>query len=276
MKNKIGLLSLTVGLLAILSVVIISCKKDKVVTPDQTVSLFGAGGTTSSYLIPDDTNTVFKIGLGITKPSNADRTITFSISSPTGAAEGSQYTISSKTITIPAGKVVDSVSLKGIFAGYPTGRRDTLVFKITGGDIPALVGSDVYKVVMQKFCPLNMSVYSGNFEVVEDAWQDTFPGDIIELTAIDATHFSFIYPTAVNPVPIIVTVNPATNALTITKQSIGSVWVYGAQYTGPTAAASGTGNAVIPCDKVVSLNIQWGYSAGTFGGGPYLFKLVKK
>ena len=169
MKNKMGLLSLTAGLLSVLSAVVISCKKDKVITPDQTVSLFGAGGSTSSYLIPDDPNSVFKIGLGITKPSNTDRTITFSITSPTGAVEGSQYTVSSKTITIPAGKVVDSVSLKGIFAGYPTGRRDTLVFKITGGDIPALVGSDVYKVVMQKFCPLNMSVFSGDFEVVADS-----------------------------------------------------------------------------------------------------------
>src|SRR5689334_10133537 len=102
MKNKIGLLSLIAGLLSVLSVVIISCKKDKVVTPDQTVSLFGAGGTTSTYLVPEDPNSVFKIGLGITKPSNSDRSITFSVTSPTGAVEGSQYTVSSKTITIPA------------------------------------------------------------------------------------------------------------------------------------------------------------------------------
>src|SRR5690349_13645761 len=137
MKHKIGLLSLTAGLLSVLSVAVVSCKKDKVTTPDQTVSLFGAGGTTATYLVPDDPNSTFKIGLGITKASDAPRNITFTVTSPTGAAEGSQYTVSTKTVTIPAGKVVDSVSLKGIFAGYPTGRRDTLVFKITGGDIPA-------------------------------------------------------------------------------------------------------------------------------------------
>lgn len=271
MKNKIGLLSLTVGLLSLLSVVVISCKKDKVVTPDQTVSLFGAGGTTSTYLVPEDPNSVFKIGLGITKPANAERRITISITSPTGAVEGSQYTISSKTITIPAGKVVDSVSLKGIFAGYPTGRIDTLVLKITGGDIPALVGSDVYKVVLQKFCPLDMSVFSGDFEVLQDDWVDYFPGDVVPLT-VSGNTISFDYPTGYDHKPLLIKVNPATFTTSVEPTAFGAYSAGGRIYSAKSVA--GTSSVVIPCDKIVSVELNFFSGASNYGNG--VLKLRKK
>lgn len=271
MKHKIGLLSLTAGLLSVLSVAVVSCKKDKVTTPDQTVALFGAGGTTATYLVPEDPNSTFKIGLGITKASDAPRNITFTVTSPTGAVEGSQYTVSTKTITIPAGKVVDSVSLKGIFAGYPTGRRDTLVFKITGGDIPALVGSDVYKVVLQKFCPLDMSVFSGDFEVIDDGWQDYFPGDIVPLT-VSGNTITFYYPTVDKIAPLLIKVNPTTFATSVDPTAIGAYSVGGRVYSAKSVA--GANSAVIPCDKIVSVELNFFSGASNYGN--FLLKLRKK
>ncbi|RYF37974.1 MAG: hypothetical protein EON97_00190, partial [Chitinophagaceae bacterium] len=250
MKNKFGLLSLTAGLATLVSVAMIGCKKDDVTTPDQTVALFGAGGTTATYLVPEDPNSIFKIGLGITKPANTDRTITFSVTSPTGAVEGSQYTVSTKSLTIPAGKVVDSVSLKGIFGGYPTGRRDTLVFKITGGDIPALVGSDVYKVVLQKFCPLDMSVFSGDFEVLQDGWEDYFPGDVVPLS-VNGNTITFSYPTVYLPKPLLINVNPTTFATSVASTDIGGYSQGGRVYSAKSVA--GANSVVIPCDKIVSV-----------------------
>jgi hypothetical protein len=253
------------GLLLLLTVVLYSCKKDKVVTPDQELALFGAGGTTTSYLVPDNPNATFKIGLGVTKPAPVDRKINFSITSPTGAVEGTQYTISSKTVTIPAGKVVDSVSLKGIFAGFPTGRRDTLVFKITGGDIPALIGSDVFKVVLQKFCPLDMTVFNGNFEVLADWWEDYFPGDVVTISSSGNT-ITFDYPTPFNHQPLLIKVNPTTFATTVDLTAFGRYSAAGTIYT--AKSVDGANSVVIPCDRIVSVQLNFGSTGGAnYGGG---------
>lgn len=129
-------------------------------------------------------------------------------------------------------------------------------------------------------CKYDPNTYKGNFVVVQDDWLDTNPGDIIVFTQIDATHFSYIYPTALNPVPIVVAVNIGTNSATITKQVIGSLWNYGdPTLTQPTAKTTGPNNFVSPCEETITLSIDYGIggvNGGTFGGGPYLFKLRKQ
>ncbi|MEO7769240.1 MAG: hypothetical protein ABIS01_17540 [Ferruginibacter sp.] len=117
------------------------------------------------------------------------------------------------------------------------------------------------------------NIYKGNFVVVSDGWRDTSPGDIIVFTQIDATHFSFLYPTAVNPLPIIVTVDPTTNTPSITKQIIGTAWVYDTDPPAPAARTlPGAANALAPCAKTISLNMMWSEAGTEYG--PYLFKLV--
>lgn len=126
-------------------------------------------------------------------------------------------------------------------------------------------------------CAYNSSIYQGNFVVDTDDWADYVPGDVIELTRIDDTHFSFVHAQAVDGVPIIVTVNPLDNSASITKQSVGSRWTYGAQYTGPFVSTGGAASAsfVSPCDQSVTLNMVYGYSAGTFSG-TYPLILIKQ
>jgi hypothetical protein len=124
-------------------------------------------------------------------------------------------------------------------------------------------------------CQYNPDDFQGNFIVVKDDWKDTNPGDIISFTKIDATHFSFIYPTAVNPKPIIVTVNPNTNVPSIAKQTIGTAWVYDNDPNPPTARTlAGTANNISPCDKTISLNMVWGEAGAEYG--PYVFSLKKQ
>lgn len=127
-------------------------------------------------------------------------------------------------------------------------------------------------------CQYNDALYQGDFEVVSDAWEDFQPGDVVALTKIDATHFSMLFPAAVNPTPVVITVNPLNNNVTVANQSTGTRWSYGAQYTAPFVVTAGaaTSSFVAPCDKTLSLNLNYGYSAGTFGGGPYLLVLKKK
>lgn len=124
-------------------------------------------------------------------------------------------------------------------------------------------------------CPYDPNMYQGQFVVVKDDWRDTKAGDVIVLTKIDATHFSFIYPTAVNPQPIIVSVDPATNIPSIALQTIGTAWVYDSDPPPPTAkTTSSANNLVNPCDKTVSLNMTWTEATGSYPN--LVFSLKKK
>ena len=128
-------------------------------------------------------------------------------------------------------------------------------------------------------CKFDPTFYVGNF-TAKDAFGDA-DGKTIVLTNVDATHFSFIYPSVDNPKPIIVTVNATTNAVSIPLTVIGTQWSapYGypatATYANPSVN-SATGS-VTPCSRSVTLNIAWGTSGGslTFGGGPYSLVLTK-
>jgi hypothetical protein len=131
-------------------------------------------------------------------------------------------------------------------------------------------------------CKYDPTIYQGNFRAT-DAFGDA-DGATIVLTQVDATHFSFLYPSAVNPQPIIVAVNTGNNNVTVPLTVIGTRWdpnpPYGypntATYVNPSVnSATGT---VAPCDKTVTLRIQWGSNGGAlqFGGGPYTLLLTKQ
>jgi len=136
------------------------------------------------------------------------------------------------------------------------------------------------KITFGAICKYDPNIYQGNFKA-KDAFGDA-DGAIIVLTKVDATHFSFIYPSAVNGTPITVTVNPANNTVSIPLTVIGTKWdpAYGypnsATYVGPSVN-SATGS-VAPCAATVTMNIQWGTNSGAlqFGGGPYPLTLTKQ
>ncbi len=161
MKNKFNSLFLFPTVVLFFTVILSGCKKDKIITPDSEASLFATDQ--GSYFITSNPNTVFKIPVGITRVPDKSRTIQFTVSSPSGAVAGQQYKLASNTITIPAGQTVDSISLNGIFSAYPAGRIDTLIFTITGGDVPSLVGSDIYTLILQAYCDVIESQIIGDY-----------------------------------------------------------------------------------------------------------------
>lgn len=133
-------------------------------------------------------------------------------------------------------------------------------------------------------CAYNSSIYQGNFIVTADGFGDFSPGQVVPFTNISPTQFSFIDPFALNPTPVIVTVNPANNAVTVAKQKIGSSW--GPTYSPdptvyPNPWLSGTGT-VAPCSKTITMTMTYGFRFGgvptaeaTFGG-TYTLSLVKQ
>lgn len=125
-------------------------------------------------------------------------------------------------------------------------------------------------------------LYSGIFKVVSDGWQDMSPGDELVITKIDATHFSFIYNPSpqfpngslLDAVPIIVTVTPATFALSVTNQHAGSGWTYQA---GEVRVFTQAGSSLVPActasATLITLNFAWSYGGpSTFYAGTLVLK----
>lgn len=124
-------------------------------------------------------------------------------------------------------------------------------------------------------CQYDPNQYQGNFIVEVDEWADYAAGDVIQLTKIDATHFSFNF-LANNPQPIVVTVNPNTNAVTVAKQ------VYGSSYSAPSPwpfgnlsaqSVSSPENFVAPCQGIFSVILN---HSGTIDFGDYKLVLRKQ
>ncbi|MET0392327.1 MAG: hypothetical protein ABW019_04265, partial [Chitinophagaceae bacterium] len=154
---------------ALITVALAACVKgvnDEKLTPPA-FSKFGTSNLTGKYFVTNSTASVFKIPIGITAVANTDRTIQLTISSSTGAVAGTQYTAPT-SIVIPAGQSLDSLAIKGIFAGYPAGRRDTLRITITGGDVPVSIYANTYTLVMQKYCDVVLATMSGNYTNTRD------------------------------------------------------------------------------------------------------------
>jgi len=163
------------------------------------------------------------------------------------------------------------------FEAYPTipGVPSAFGFGSGVGSQPGASLAIQYKAI----CAYNPSIYEGNFVVIDDAWADFLPGDVIELTRIDDTHFSMLFPAAISPVPVVITINPLDNSASVAKQSTGTGWNYGPPgYPGSFVVTAGSASAsfVSPCDQTLTLALNYGYSAGTFGGGPYVISMVKQ
>lgn len=150
-------------------VVITGCDKSKIydtITPPAQAHFLSPGGT---YYVTNSTTSVFKIPVGTTTKSNTSRVISVSISSPTSAASGTQYTLASSTVTIPAGKVIDSLPVMGIFAGYAGTRIDTLVFKIGSGDgLDSSSYMNTYRLVLKKYCSVVLPDFAGVYNKAFD------------------------------------------------------------------------------------------------------------
>lgn len=120
------------------------------------------------------------------------------------------------------------------------------------------------------------SVYSGDFVVVSDEFQDFAPGSTVTLTRISNTEFTFLQPAVKNPIAIKVTVNPETLQVSITKQKIGDWFLWEPAYTNPNAAtkAANPANKVTPCTQTLSIAIDYTVDQGSFG--EYILVLKKK
>ena len=157
------------------------------------------------------------------------------------------------------------------------GDRKFEAFPVTGiGQGTGHNGQPLYSEFARyaAICAYDPNIYQGNFVVVSDAFGDFQPGEVVVLTKISNTQFSFIDPYVTNPKPIIVTINPLNNQATVTKQKIGDAFVWNLSYTNPNLTVSAsTSSFVAPCSKELRLNNVFSVDQGTFN--PYLLILRK-
>jgi hypothetical protein len=118
------------GFMALAVLMFASCKKTEITIPPEQAHFTNLAS--GSYFITGPTVT-YKIPVGVTTVSNVDRNFAFNVSSPTGAVQGTHYTLNKTVATIKAGQAIDSIEVRGILAQYTSGRKDTLVFTITEG-----------------------------------------------------------------------------------------------------------------------------------------------
>jgi hypothetical protein len=150
-------------LLLLVAAVVASCKKNEMMIPPNAAE-FLTKVTTDTYYIQNTPASVYKIPIGVTTVATQDRTINYTITSPTGATEGTHYSIAnSGSIVIPAGQAVDTIVVRGLFAGYNTPRKDTLVFRITGGDFEPFAGASEFKLALLKYCDVVPTDLVGNY-----------------------------------------------------------------------------------------------------------------
>jgi len=109
------------------------------------------------------------IQVGTTDVTNTDRVVTYSITSPTGAAVGTQYSLPENgSITIPAGESVASFQIQGILSGYPTGRLDTLFITLAEPSVKPAGFMDKLTVLMGDICseanPFDVNMFLGDYD----------------------------------------------------------------------------------------------------------------
>lgn len=145
MIQKISCLLLIAGL----GYLAAACKKEKITIPPTQVHFnFKTGGT---YQMLTSTPPDYVLEVGTTQAVNIDRVINFTVSSPSGAVQGTHYTLASNSVTIPAGKSIGEIDVKGIFAPYTSGRKDTLIFTLESG-ADFMASNNVFKLVLRGPC----------------------------------------------------------------------------------------------------------------------------
>ncbi len=108
------------------------------------------GDATQLYSIVTDPAPVYNLTVGTTDVSNTDRTITYHVSSPSGAVEGTQYTIdNSGTVTIPAGRGEATIDIRAKFPAYASGRKDTLIFTLDRPSMEIASFMDTVTLIMR-------------------------------------------------------------------------------------------------------------------------------
>jgi hypothetical protein len=191
--NKLTSMKRTTKLLLaflLLGFVFLGCDKTKLYDVKKPEAEATFLNVTSATYIMNTANDVYRLKIGTTDVSDHDRTVNITVSSPTGATQGTQYTLSKTSVVIPAGKVIDSIDVKGVFAQYTAGRKDSLIFTISGGDVTPSSFNSTLKMLLRGPCfdgDVTLSTMAGSYANSTDADDPKYTATVTNLSTLTAT-----------------------------------------------------------------------------------------
>jgi hypothetical protein len=278
MKQK--LLILLLGTITLILGLVSCKKKTEAAMPPANSELAFDNAPKNFFVLSTSPGDVFKIPVGITTPLDHPVTVQFSYTSATAIA-GTHYSAPA-SITIPAGKVIDTLQLKGFFSNIPAGVAHNLTVKISGGDLPGLVGKDSVLVTLRRYCNVVLSSLLGAYPNTNEFFGSPYgPYSTSVLTATPVSGSSTkatvtianIYDAGWNPITFELDwTDPANFKATVVSQSsgIGDAGTLNPAYTGmqvavrPFAGQQGTFDM---CNQVLTLRLQLGVAGlGWFSG----------
>ena len=279
-----------------------SCKKNNIVTDQDPLNVpayakfntYLAADTVVTYYIKS-TNDPLKIPVGVTNVSNQDRTVNFTYTS-NSAVQGTQYNAPA-SLVIPAGKALDSLSIEGLFAGFPLSSRiDTVLVTITDGeDIAASPYKKRFRIYMRKYCNVVLNDLLGDYTMSVDrqgtgAFTPAYTATITSLTPTGPTSATAViynfgdpmFGAPYNPGDLAITpgitvnldwANPA--AFKATFPAAGQA--ISVSYYGPTGlvkppSAAATPGTFSSCDQTFTLTYSFAIGATSYGNFTTILK----
>lgn len=150
-----------------------ACKKTEPLVISEEMIHFANITPSAIYSVLDDA-TPYEIKVGTTNVPNRDVNFTYTITSPTGAVEGTHFTIQgAKNRSIESGSAITNIVLQGNYSIYEAGtRKDTLVFRITSADIDVAPFDSSFTLIIKGPCTetdVFLEELAGDYDnVVED------------------------------------------------------------------------------------------------------------
>lgn len=290
--------NISLASLVVLVAATTGCDKNKpysVLTAEPLAHFVGAKNQVYSVVVNPAPAYVIKVGS--TDVSNADRTVTINVTSPTGAVAGTHYTLggvgAGNTVTIKAGKAIDSFTVTANYASYTSGRKDTLIFTIKEPSVKPAVFLESVVLAMRGPCfegDVTMANLRGNYPNTREVYGTSAYGPYLTTiptaTATSLTTGTItvtnIFDDGWGPINFDLDwTDPVNRTATVVSQaaisgsnagSISSTYAGQTVAVRPFAGQPGTFSA---CNSTFTLKMQLGVTALGFFGSLYTVNMAR-
>jgi hypothetical protein len=247
----------------------ISCKKESKIEIPPAQAHF-AGAKNQSYIMSASTTPAYKITVGTTDVTSTDRTITFKVTSPSGAIAGTDYNltgVTGNTVVIPAGKATADIGVSLVFARYQNAEKDTLVFTLSTPSVEVGKFQDTVVLAMRGPCSESEIVFTqlgGAYtKTFENGTYGPYSSSITSITPLTATTaravITNIYDSGISAQAIFDWTVPGNFKVTVAAQQIGTL---GGQPL--FIRTTGSGGTFTFCTPFFTIPFELYTAAGTY------------
>ena len=279
-----------VTIIALFTVMITGCKKEEKLVLPPSLAHF-TNRTSGTYFITAP-GVTYKVPIGVTTVSDKPRTINISVSSPTGAVQGTHYTLGSTSVTIPAGQTIDSIEVRGVFSEYTTGRKDTLVFTLQSPDLSSSEYNGTFRLLMRGPCfegDVDLNEFLGSYNNTNEVlgtsaygpYATTISAVNLETATTGTITVTNIFDFGWNPITFKLDwTDPNNRTVTLDEQSgIGDAsTAFGGAWAGEdisVRAFAGQNGTFSICGQTLTLKLQIGITGVGWSGSLYTVNMAR-